>query len=246
MSGTEVDFVQLVEGTTGQKEGPELKEFPALFVKSIDEAKRQITALASTGDLDRHGEIILPSAFKEKLPTYLKNPVVLTSHQHRLETGHSSVVGNVVKAWIDDKGLWVVIEFAQDTELSEEYWQLYKQKKQRALSVGFIPLEWEYQEREGKSVYVHTKVELLELSCVPVGANPEALSRSKQRKADFIAAKKDEREEEKILAEIRANEPDFDEKCQEWADMILGVDPLTGSRVSEEKKYDFVRLVYAR
>ena len=79
---------------------------------------------------------------------------------------------------------------------------MLKQKKQRALSVGFIPLEWEYQERNGKRVYVYTRVELLELSCVPVGANPEALSRSKQQKRDFVAAKKQEHEDDKILAEI--------------------------------------------
>jgi len=245
MTDTEVDFAKLVEGPTQHKAGPELKEFPALFVKEINEGKRQITALASTDDLDRHGEIILPAAFKEKLPTYLKNPVILTSHQHRLEGGHSSVIGSAVKVWIDKKGLWVIIEFAQDTELSEEYWQLYKQKKQRALSVGFIPLEWEYQEREGKSVYVLTKVELLEISCVPVGANPEALTKAKQRKRDFVAAKKQELEDDKILAKILANEPDFDEKCQEFAEMILSVEPPEEDSFGE-KEYDFVALVEAR
>lgn len=227
MNDTEVDYKMLVQGRTGvEKTGPETKEFPAsIIVKAIDQGKRQITALASAATLDRHDEVVLPEAFRELLPVYLKNPVVLTSHQHRLQTGHSSVIGTVVKAWIDSQGLWVVIEFAEGTELAEEYWQLYSQKIQRALSIGFIPIESQYEQRDGKNVLVHTKIELLELSCVPVGANREALTRSQQRKADFVAAKKEQTAEEKQyqhdLQELLEKEPNFDEKCQEFADLIL-------------------------
>jgi len=224
MCDKEVDFSSLVgQGRSdNEKAGPVLKEFPALFVKSIDTEKRQITALASTGDLDRDNEIILPTAFKELLPVYMKNAVVITSHQHRLQTGHSSVVGNVVKAWIDTRGLWVVIEFVKGTELGDEYWLLYSQKKQQAFSVGFVPLEWNFEERDGQRVRVYTKVELVELSCVPVGSNREALSRSKQRKLDFVQARREERTLEKIEAELRAAGQLSDEKAEEFAKALLG------------------------
>jgi len=50
MSGT--DFKSLIQ--SGKKAGPETKEFQAsLLVKSIDEPKRQITAVVSTGTIDR-------------------------------------------------------------------------------------------------------------------------------------------------------------------------------------------------
>lgn len=236
----DVDFVEAVQGRAkaglSYKEriaeaGTDFKESQSLFVKSIDKAKRQITALASTADLDRHDEVILPEAFTELLPVYMKNPVVITSHQHRLETGSSSVVGNVVNAWINQQGLWVVIEFVEGTALGDEYWLLYSTKKQRAFSVGFIPKEHRYEERDGKSVYVLTKVELLEISCVSVGANREALSKSKQRKVDFVS-------EKRTLAELYRSDPDFDEKCQEFAEMILGVG-------ATENETDFTELVVA-
>ncbi len=220
MNDKDVEFAELV-GTSSVRKGPEhFKECQALYVKSINKEKRQITALASAGTLDRDNEIILPEAFKEMLPVYMKNPVVITTHQHRLQTGSSSVIGNVVRAWIDRQGLWVVIEFVAGTALGDEYWLLYSTKKQRAFSVGFIPIEHTYEERDGKQVWVYTKIELLEISCVPVGSSREALSRSKQRKADFIAAKKAEREEEKILTRIRAEDPDFDAKREEFAEAI--------------------------
>jgi HK97 family phage prohead protease len=228
MSDKDVNFAACVQGRTAIKDsyqekiakaGADFREIGGLFVKSIDQAKRQITALASTPDLDRHDEIVLPEAFRELLPVYMKNPVVITSHQHRLETGHSSVVGSVVRAWIDSAGLWIVVEFAE-TVLGEEYWQLYSTKKQRAFSIGYIPIESRYEKRDDKTVLVTTKLELLEISCVPVPANRDALSKSKQQKADFV-------DEKKLLAELRKEDPDFDAKAQEFAEMILGYDSGT-------------------
>lgn len=225
MSDKDVAFSDLVHGRTIRHKGPGegFLESQSLFVKSIDTERRQITALASSPSIDRHDEVILPEAFREFLPVYMKNPVVITTHQHRLQTGSSSVVGNVVKAWLDKKGFWVVIEFVKGTALGDEYWLLYSTKKQRALSVGFIPMESEYEEHDGRRILVHTKVEPIEISCVPVPANREALSKSKQHKRDFIQAKRYLHEEEKILADIRAAEPDFDLKCEEFGEaLVLG------------------------
>jgi len=229
MTETDVDYATIVGGQESrgkatptafhQSVGSELCEAQTLFVKSVDEPNRRITALASTESIDRHGEIILASAFKELLPIYMKNPVVITSHQHRLSTGHSSTVANVVEARIDKSGLFVIIEFVQGTVLGDEYWLLYSQKKQRALSVGFMPLEGKQEERDGKLVWVHTKVELLEISCVPVGSNRESLSRSKQRREGFVADKQEEREEAKLMAEIEADFPDED--CRAFAEALL-------------------------
>jgi HK97 family phage prohead protease len=215
MSDKEVDFKSLVTRMqTGERDymtrlkGTEFKEAQSLFVKAIDEAKRQIEAVVSTADLDRYDEIIEPEAFRELLLEYLtKNPVVITSHQNRLDTGHSSVVAQVVKGWIDNKGLHVIIWFAE-TELGNEFWYLYKNKFQRAFSVGFIPLEWKDETLEsGLRVRTYTKVELLEISCVPVPANRNALSKSKQRKADFIADKIASRQ--------------LDKKAENFAEIIL-------------------------
>ncbi len=250
MNDREVNFVGLVNNKSGvDRTGPEtIKEFPALYVKAVDQGKRQITALASAATLDRHDEIVLPEAFRELLPVYMKaNGPVITSHQHRLQTGHSSLIGNTIKAWIDEQGLWVVIEFVTGTELGEEYWQLYGQKKQRALSIGFIPIESQYEQRDGKNILVHSKIELIEISCVPVGANREALTKAQQRKADWLEEKKYEAEEEKFLAQWRKEDPDFDAKCEEFGEAILsGGEPDLVGIVSGENEKSLVELVQGR
>ncbi len=188
----DVDLVSLVKGSPGYEAGgPATKQWQGLFVKSIDQEMRQITAIASTGEKDRDGEIILPSAFKKCLPGYMKNPVILAGHQHKLADGRSPVVGKTVKAWIDKQGLHVVIDFAK-TDLAQEYWELYRDKFQRALSVGFRAIKWGSEMIDGRQVPVCKEVdELYEISCVAVGANRDALSRSAKRKRDFVADKRE-------------------------------------------------------
>jgi HK97 family phage prohead protease len=214
------DFKSLVERTqTGERDyaariseketADSYRELPSLFVKSIDTAKRQIEAIVSDASLDRYDEILLPEAFRETLGLYLQNPVVISSHQHRLETGHSSVVGQVVRAWIDEAGLHVVIQFAE-TELGNEFWYLYSNKYQRAFSVGFILLEARTENRNNKNIQVLTKVELLEISCVAVPANRNALSKSKQRKADFVANKIAQRQAENAADDFDEEIANFD------------------------------------
>jgi HK97 family phage prohead protease len=149
-----------------------------------------VTAVASTDAVDRDNEIIEPDAFRGRLKRYMENPVVLAGHMHRLSDGRSSVVANVVEAKVTSKGLVVVMEFHCKTQLSREYWDLYKDKNQRAFSVGFIPIKGERQVVDGERVYTHKEVELIEISCVAVGSNREALSKSKQGKRDFVDSKR--------------------------------------------------------
>jgi HK97 family phage prohead protease len=241
MSDTEVDFARLFSNgtSTSEKSGPDVRICQAL-VKSIDTPKRRITAIASAPVIDRHDEIIEAKAFTESLRPYLKdNPVVLVAHRGGLSDGHSPVVGNVVSGRIGKGGLAVEIEFHNETDLAREYWQLYSKKIQRALSVGFIPQEGGPEQREGQRVYVHRRVELLEISCVPVPSCRPALSRSAQKKLAFIEAKKQEREDEKIAAEIReemaAQGRDWDAECEEFAEMLLGARSLPWEADEAEK-----------
>ncbi|MFH1614924.1 MAG: HK97 family phage prohead protease [Planctomycetota bacterium] len=185
---------------------------------AVDGEKRQIRFLASTGDTDRDGEIILPSAFKADLNIFMSNPVFLAAHQHRLSDGTSPVIGKIINAWIDKTGFWVVVEFAQ-TQLAEEYWQLYRDGYMRAVSIGFIPKEWKDTANEGgRTIRTFTRVELLEISAVAVPSNRAALSKSRQRKADFVDAKRQEKYD-LPLDDILDDDEDF-------GSVLLSSDPV--------------------
>lgn len=126
--------------------------------------------VASTADMDRDGEVILPTAFKN-LDAYLKtNPVVLFAHNR-----HLPPIGKAVNGRITDNALGLEIVFA-DTELGREVKYLYENGFMNAFSVGFIPKAHEIKTADnGSSYVVFTDVELLEVSAVPVPANAAAV-----------------------------------------------------------------------
>ena len=149
-------------------------------VKAVDGENRSITVCISKDEIDRHRERIEISAIADALKGYAANPVVLGDHQHRLSTGKSSVIGHtppesfkVIESEVDMDIVFSV------TENAESYWINYRDGHQKAVSIGFIDLEWRFEEQGNEKIYVITKLELLELSCVAVPANRGALIKTK-------------------------------------------------------------------
>jgi len=197
----------------------ETKEFASIVVKSIDVPRRRVTAIASTSDLDRDKERILPSAFAERIDSFKSNPVILAAHQHRLDDGSPPVIGSVLPESISigTDSVTFTMEFGR-SDLAEQYWVLYRDKHMRAFSVGFIPLEWT-DERDEKlgMIRTYTKIELLEISAVAVPSNRAALSRSKARKEEFVSLKQ-------LESEMLASGEISDEKSLAFAEALMGYD----------------------
>jgi HK97 family phage prohead protease len=228
------DFASIVtEDKSIGQEGPEHKELSGLFVKSIDLKKRQIRVLASSADLDADSERILPQGIK--LERFLANPVILAAHKHRLDDGRPPVIGKAAKVWVDKVGLWVIIEFAK-TALAEEYWQLYRDGYMKAVSIGFIDIRGHNViESDGRHVRIWDETELLELSCVAIGSNPEALVRSKQ---NFVQGKREQRERAALLRSLGKTEEQFGQDCLEYAEALMDPDFKGCGRADNEEEGD--------
>ena len=149
-------------------------------VKGIDQENRRITVCISKNEIDRHNERIEINAIADSLAGYAANPVVLGDHQHRLSTGKSAVIGHTLpesfRVLEDEVKMDIVFSV---TENAETYWINYRDSHQKAISIGFIDLEWKMDEVDGQKIFVSTKIELLEVSCVAVGANRGALIKAK-------------------------------------------------------------------
>lgn len=160
-----------------------------MLVRSVDREKRTVTAMVSTNEIDSYGSIILPSAFAANMQRYLANPVLLDNHNLR-----SDPVGRCVDWAIVADGLQMTFEFAPtpsgDTKLA-----LYEGGFLRGFSVGGDILDavwaWDKDERKaqipsyaralmdaGKCDFVITQLELWEVSCATVPANPGAVTRA--------------------------------------------------------------------
>lgn len=147
---------------------------------AINEAERTIRFVISSDKLDRHGEVVEVAAVAGAIKGFAANPVCLACHNYAGDNGEPTVIGS----WLTDtfKALEHTSEmdlrFAA-TPLAEQYWQLYKDKHMRAVSIGFRVLEAHTDKVNDRNIYVITKIELYEISCVAVGACRDALARLK-------------------------------------------------------------------
>ena len=148
----------------------------------VSDESRTIEFIASTETIDRDGEVIKASAWD--LTNYLKNPVVQWAHRY-----DEPPVGKSPHIKVLNGKLTLPVEFPKegDYEFADIIYRLAKGGFISAVSVGFIPKEWEKGRGEKEPQRTYTAVELLEVSIVPVPSNPDALVSA--REAGVITVK---------------------------------------------------------
>jgi phage head maturation protease len=142
------------------------------FVRAVDEERRRVTVVVSTGDVARDDAVIDQSGWD--LRNYERNPVVLWAHNDR-----ELPIARAVSSQVGANELVQVHEFATHPR-AEEVWQAVRAGFVNATSVRWYPGETEVRKvGEGKAartVLVFTRGhELLESSYVPVPADAGCL-----------------------------------------------------------------------
>jgi HK97 family phage prohead protease len=134
--------------------------------KSEDKEGLLDVSVASSNVADRDGEIINQDGWD--LKNFKKNPQLLWAHNVREVR---PPIGKVTRIWFDGEGKSKVMKFKAMFDMADQFAaDIYRKIKEgflNAFSVGFMPLE-----KDGNT---YTKTELLEISVVPVPANPSAL-----------------------------------------------------------------------
>ncbi len=149
-----------------------------LQVGDVNPENGTFEVIASTDAIDRHGERILAEGWKTD--NYMKNPIILFGHDY---WNIESVVGKATSVEVVSGKLIVKGVFASgDTNPKAQMLRkMYDEGIIRTVSVGLRPLARDVQDRD-----IITSAELLELSFVPVPANPEALRLSKELGAEEV------------------------------------------------------------
>jgi HK97 family phage prohead protease len=163
-------LVTLADGSPG------LRGKMSVEVSAADNSAPIIDFVASDNTLDRYDEVIEPDGWQ--LENYRRNPVFQNSHQY------GDVIHTIGKSLITEvrtvngrRALFQRIEFATEVNPTARIaYGLYKGKFLNAVSVGFVPLEWENGAPSSADRRTYTKHELLELSAVGIPANPKALA----------------------------------------------------------------------
>jgi HK97 family phage prohead protease len=137
---------------------------------SIDEDAKSVTFVISTNEEDRYGEIVDQESWDFK--SYLKNPLILWGHDSS-EPENVLGSGSDLEVSKDGSKTTARLTFAADINAKAALvWDLIKRGILRTVSVGFMNHSFEVE----NDIPVLKDNELLEISVVPIPANPGAMA----------------------------------------------------------------------
>lgn len=143
-------------------------------VSQVDEVNRTFWAVASTGEVDRQGDIIEAAGWD--LANFRANPVIPWAHDYG-----APPVAKALEVRAEDGRLVFQAQFptAEEYPFADTIFKLYRGGYLRAFSVGFAPIQSEVVASTlgGRALTGtrYLKQELYEISCVTLPANPQAL-----------------------------------------------------------------------
>lgn len=204
-----------------------------LKTKSVDNKNYTIEGKFSTGDIDRHGEVVDQKGWD--LTDFLNNPVILFQHD-----GNQLPVAKCVSIGIDADGdLAGVIQFAvNEYEFAKTVFNMYANGFMRAFSCGFMNTVYEYDSIN--EVIILRKNKLHEISCVSIPANAMALAKSKGFETKEIEGDAIEddiiKEEEEVVAEKPGGDNQIiDEPSGESIEEVQSANSVLNSIINAEK-----------
>ena len=142
------------------------------LTKAIDEESRRVPAVFSDETPDRAGDIVRVAGWI--LDHFVRNPAMLWAHDHYIPA--IGTIQNLSKA---PPRLIGDAQF-DESEFGDEIFQKYVAAVLRAFSVGLRPIKFAamFSDEDQFDGFDFMEQELLEISAVNVGMNPEALARN--------------------------------------------------------------------
>lgn len=135
-----------------------------LELNAVDDGKMTVSGYASIfGNLNSYGYTFDKGAFSGSLKD--KEIRFLFNHNH------DWVIGKILDAYEDDKGLFFKAEFNSGVQLSREVYSMLKNGDINGVSIGFITIS----ENSVNGIIHKTEIDLWEISIVTFPANDKAI-----------------------------------------------------------------------
>ena len=185
-----------------EKRGPQLGEYQrrtyqADVRRSSDGTST--TVIINTDAVDAHGTIVDPDGMRLEHGNRRFSRNFFINHDMNLLAGESpepQMRGGALQVQVPDSA------WDHEDELVERWYRKVKKGLLTQASIGFMPIDGDYTERNGQRVYRYDDWMLREWSFVPIASNPEADVTSRQ--ASPTVASRLERKIERL--EQRLNE----------------------------------------
>jgi len=220
------------------------KNYYADFVvKEFDEEAKVLSFRGTTEDEDRSGDVVVADG--GDFQNFSKNPLFLWAHDH---SGKTLPIGKALSIdKISGVGADFKIQFDAKDPFAMEVYRKYKEGYLHAVSVGFIAHKAERRlddsgEPMWPPAYKFLEWELLELSGVPIPANPNALRNAYQKFLEYMSIATNGKEPEEVLDELlqssKAEEVKHAVECEECAQKATTIEELQLKLVAYETAKD--------
>jgi HK97 family phage prohead protease len=124
-----------------------------------------LSTFKNVTESDRDGDYVEPGAFRQTIPAFMKNPVLLVNHDHSVE----NLAGRFIELVEDQLGLWFRAELSNaPSDRMRHIRALVVEGHLRTTSMGGI---FHYKD-DGRGIF---KVDLIEGSLVAIPSNPDAI-----------------------------------------------------------------------
>lgn len=138
----------------------------------------EVTVIVSNATTDRYGESITMEGID--ISQVKRNPVVLWSHKYS-----ELPIGRILKLWRSNGNLYATIKLDYDLyDFANVVYQMILRGTISAVSIGGLVKKW------SDDYLTIEELEMVEVSVVPVGANPDALVVAKSMGMDEQAFKR--------------------------------------------------------
>ena len=146
----------------------------------VEDTDRTLRFCFSDASVDRMGDTISVDGWD--LTDFNRNPVALWAHDSYMPpVGTASRVGPEGQRLMGD----ITFADAETYSFADTIYRLLKGKFLRAVSVGFMPIEYSYVESSDRPWGIDFKKQtLLEISVCPIPANPNALGEARAKGID--------------------------------------------------------------
>lgn len=222
---------------TKQKIAPTGLKFVTLQIKEAGEKDGlkvgQFTGYASVfGNKDSYGDVVIKGAFADTLQTYDAGGAGVPVYwQHRMDDPMMNI-GITLEAKEDDHGLFVKVQLDLDNPNGAQTHKLIKEGRVRQMSFAFTVKEHGWVDTEDDSYLELRKLDLHEVSVVPVGANQETTLDAV--KSMFVGSSEETKAIDLLLKAVSLIRSQADEATKEPEKEVSDEEPIETKAVAEE------------
>lgn len=195
----------------------EVKKSFQVSLKASNEDEGTAVALVSAFEVvDSYDEMIMPGAFDKSLEQFGDDPIpILWNHQWGVMDAHLAEG----KGEITDEGLLVTMQFDMSDPTSAKAFRLLKSKRIKEFSIGgFEPVDGiKRVEKDGQDVWAIYEFELVEVSLVLRGANPDTRLIDVKSAAELVAAVEQEDDGDGVAPPADEDHPTEDQAAEKSA-----------------------------